>query len=291
MRRNPVPRAQHPLRQDAVLRPKIELLRRGDGDVVQAVQEGERLQRGVCLRDGGQRLVRDAVRGVDNALCGVRVEEGGVFFAEDGEGGAFFQGGGGRGVRVRGEGDEERRVVVEGVAGGGQARYAEPGGEGRQRVRAPVGVVRGEGGRCDDGAEVRPAGDELGGLLVAVLVTGLGVVKGKRGRGAHLSRKDRHVGMDLQQRFLMAVIRKLVADSHSIDQRLLLIPNLLPASSQSPRQHLNLARELIDLGNSPHRTLRRMPLLGKPARDIALPTLQPRIDQHIVVEAGAALDG
>lgn len=101
------------------------------------------------------------MRGVDDAFGGVGVE-GGVVFAEDGKRGAFFGGGWGG---VRREGDEERGVVVEGVGGGRHTRYAEPGGEGREGVGAPVGVLGGEGGRGDDGAEVVPGGDELGGLL------------------------------------------------------------------------------------------------------------------------------
>lgn len=54
-----------------------------------------------------------------------------------------------------GKGYEEGRVVEERVCGGGQARYAEPGGQGRETVVVPVGVVD-EGGRGCYGAEVVP---------------------------------------------------------------------------------------------------------------------------------------
>lgn len=55
-------------------------------------------------------------------------------------------------------------MVVEGVSGGCEARYAEPGGERGEAVVVPVGVV-GEGGCCYYGAEVVPGRYEVGCLL------------------------------------------------------------------------------------------------------------------------------
>jgi len=55
-------------------------------------------------------------------------------------------------------------VEVERVSGRCETRYAEPGGERRETVVVPVGVV-GEGGCCYYGTEVVPGGYEVGGLL------------------------------------------------------------------------------------------------------------------------------
>lgn len=94
--------------------------------------------------------------------------------------------------------------------------------------------------------------------------------------------------MHLLQRLPMTMIRKLMAHRHGINQRPLA---LLPTPPPSPGQNLHLPRQRIHLCDRPHRALRRMPLLREPPRYIALPAPQPRVDQHVVVDAGAALDG
>jgi hypothetical protein len=113
VRRNPVPRLQHPLRENAVLRAEIELLRRADADVVQPVQESEDPKLGLGGRDGCQSGVWDAVGRVYDSLggfggCG---GEGIVAVAVYGERGALFAGCCAQ-EGVRCEGYEQRRVVV-----------------------------------------------------------------------------------------------------------------------------------------------------------------------------------
>jgi hypothetical protein len=68
------------LREDAVLRAEIELLGGGNGDVVEAVEEGEGMEWWVGFGDGAQCFVGDAVWGVDYAFCFFAVEVGGQFF-------------------------------------------------------------------------------------------------------------------------------------------------------------------------------------------------------------------
>lgn len=136
---DPVARPQQLLGLVGVVGAEVELLGQGDGDVVQAVQEGEGLDRGLGGGDLGEGGAFDAVGGVDDGFGGV---VGGV-----GLGGAEDQGG----------------VVVEGVAFGDEAADAEPGGEWGDGGGAPVGL-RGQGVNVDDSGEVRPGADQLGGF-------------------------------------------------------------------------------------------------------------------------------
>lgn len=118
--RNPVPRLQHPLRNEAVLSAEIELLRRADADVVQAVQESEDPELRIGCRYGCQGCVGDAVGRVYEGLCcfGGCVREGFSAVAVYGERGALFaRGRAEEGVRC--EGYEEGGVVVERVFCGG----------------------------------------------------------------------------------------------------------------------------------------------------------------------------
>lgn len=90
--RNPVPRLQHPLRKHAVLRAEIQLLRRADADIVQAMQERKDAQLRVGGREGCQGRVRDAVGRVYDGLGGFGGDggEGFVAVAVYGERGALL---------------------------------------------------------------------------------------------------------------------------------------------------------------------------------------------------------
>lgn len=120
MRGDPVFCAQEPLGQQPVFRAQIQLLRRGEADGVEPVQEGEGVQWGVGGGDGGEGLRGDAVGGVEDAFCGFGGRGGGGrggVVAVDEEGGTLFRRGDQEGVR--GEGDEEGGVVEERVFFGG----------------------------------------------------------------------------------------------------------------------------------------------------------------------------
>lgn len=163
---HPVLGLQYPLRQDSVPCPQVQLLSGGYRDVMQSVEESKRLQRGVGCRNRVERGIGYAMRCVYDALGSFWGHGCGDVFCPMpvyGQRGALS--GGCRGKqRMGGEGDDEGGMVVEGIAGCGQAGDAEPGRERSQRVVVPVGVVV-EGGRRQDGSKVLPRGNEPRGLL------------------------------------------------------------------------------------------------------------------------------
>lgn len=125
---------------------------------MEAVQEGEGVQRGVCSCDWGERCVRDAVGRVDEAFgCfgGGAVRQVFCAVAVDAEGRQPFSGRCVGEKRVGCKGEEECRVEVERVVCGREPRDAEPGRQRRETVVVPVGVV-GECGCGCYGAEMVP---------------------------------------------------------------------------------------------------------------------------------------
>ena len=111
---HPVLGPQQLLRQDPILRSEIQLLGRGDADVVQPVQESENFQLRICFCDRGQGGVWDAVGRVEDGFSGLAAGRGETPFqtvAVDGEAGPRLARGGGE-ERVCCKGDEQRRVVV-----------------------------------------------------------------------------------------------------------------------------------------------------------------------------------
>jgi hypothetical protein len=234
--------------------------------------------------------VWDAVRCVYYAFCGLRGRRRGLFVPVDGKGGALP----GRRCeeRVGRKGDEESRVVVEGVLGRCEARYAEPRRQREERTVVPVGGFGREGGCGDDGAEMTEARYEFRSFLCR-----LSVRPPRRlcRRAAHLCRKHGHVPVHLEQRVLVAVVRKLVRYRHSVNQRLGVCaarrPQALLGHAQSAREHLHLQRQLVDLGDAAHGALGRVPLLREPPGHVRLAALQPRVDEDVVVDAAAVFDG
>lgn len=192
--------------------------------------------------------------------------------------------------------DHEGGVIVQRVVWGGEAGDGEPGGERGDGMNAPVGVFGGEGRDREDGAEVVPGGYLVGGFLSKS--------QSKECNGnneiTRLRRKNWHIGMHLTQRLLMTMIRKLMAHRHGINHRRQLLPPLAllrrpPLLSPPPhwpaRQALNPQDQLLDLSHALHPALHGVPLLTEPTRDIRLAAHKPRVDQDVVVDAAAVLDG
>ena len=138
VRAHPVPRPAGTLHAEPVLRAQVQLLRPGDADVVQAVQQGQRRQRRARAGQRREGVGVHAVGRVDEQLGGAV----GVATA-----------------RTDVEGDEHGRVQLERIAGRGGARDADPVGQGGRGRGAPVGLLGGEVGHDVHGVEVPPGRD------------------------------------------------------------------------------------------------------------------------------------
>jgi hypothetical protein len=73
---DPVFGSEDALREDAILGTEIELLSRGYGDVVEAVEESEGVEGWIGFGDWTEGFMRDAVWRVDYAFCFFAVDAG-----------------------------------------------------------------------------------------------------------------------------------------------------------------------------------------------------------------------
>lgn len=110
---------------------------------------------------------------------------------------------------------------------------------------------------------------------------------------AYLSCEDGHVAVNLEQGLFVAVIGELVRYSHGVNQRLLVGAgsSSLAASAHPARQHFHLTHHLLDLRYARDGAGCGVPLLGEPFSDVGLAADEPRVDEDVVVNAAAMLDG
>lgn len=113
----------------------------------------------------------------------------------------------------------------------------------------------------------------------------------------YFGREDGHIGVDLEQRVLVTMVREFVRDGNGIDPRLDMhtvldpLPPSLAYAQSSSGQNLNLAGHVLHLCNILHGALDGVPLLREPPGNIRLRALQPRVDEDVVVYAAAVFDG